>query len=149
MRKVVFVCHGNICRSPMAMYVLRRRAAEAGLDLTVTSVGVSDEEIGNGLDPRARRTLMAAGYEVDESHAAKLVQPADLKDAIVVAMEERHARIIRRIAPTAEVHLLTEFDPQAAPGSGVADPWYGSEAGFGDTLAQLERAMPALIEHLR
>ena len=135
----------------MAEFVLRRRAQETGLSIAVASVGVSDEEHGGPLDFRARRVLLAAGYLASDldQHRARLVQPADLDNAFVVAMEERHRRALHRISPNTEVSLLTDFDPEASPGDPVIDPWYGTESGFDVTLAQLERAMPALISELQ
>lgn len=65
-------------------------------------------------------------------------------------MEDLHLSRLRRLAPdAANLSLLTDFDPDAAPGSGVPDPWYGSAAGFDQTLAAVEAAMPGVLERVR
>jgi protein-tyrosine phosphatase len=171
--EVIFVCTGNICRSPMAEIIAHYRAAEQGLTgVRFTSAGVSNEEQGNDLDPRARQVLTASGYIAsardrrhphppqrvhnaplypDGSHAAHRITNHELDDAdLIVCLEERHrANLERRGADRDKLVLLTDFDPTAQPGDGVPDPWYGPASGFKDTQASIERAMPELFEHLR
>ena len=143
------VCTGNICRSPMMERVLAAKAAEAGLDVDVDSVGTSSEESGNPIDHRARRVLTRAGYDADH-HTARKVSARDLADAdLVIAAEEHHRRRLLSIAPDADVRLLSDFDPDATPGSGLPDPWYGPESEFDETLAAIEAAVPGLVAHLR
>ena len=87
MAKLVFVCWGNICRSPLAERVARRESEERGLDVDVESFGISSEESGNPIDRRAMRTLTAHGYDAS-GHRARRVSAADLSSAdIVVAVE--------------------------------------------------------------
>ncbi|MDO5500351.1 MAG: hypothetical protein Q4F67_11815, partial [Propionibacteriaceae bacterium] len=108
------------------------------------------EEIGNPIDRRARGWLEDAGYRSSD-HRAHRITAAEIDAAdLVVAMEELHADRMRRMRParTDHIRLLTSFDPNATPGSGVPDPWYGDYSGFGDTLASLEAAMPALMEEI-
>lgn len=149
--RVIFVCWGNICRSPMAERVAEGWLDRAGIDgVELSSAGVSSEEVGNPIDRRARRWLEDAGYRSDD-HRAHRITAADIDGAdLVVAMEDLHIDRMRRLAPTRTDHLrlLTSFDPDAAPGSGVPDPWYGNAEGFGDTLASLEAAMPALLAEI-
>ena len=149
--RVVFVCWGNICRSPMAERVARREAGRAGLhDVVFTSAGVSSEELGNPMDDRAASTLTDAGYDATD-HVAHQIDAAELHAAdLVVAMEDLHVRRLRSLDPAADnVFLLTDFDPEAEPGSGLADPWYGSAAGFRDTLAAVEAAIPGVLDRVR
>lgn len=147
---VIFVCWGNICRSPMAEVVARRWAARSGVDAVFTSAGVSSEEEGNPMDPRAVAVLRRAGYPLGE-HAAHRITAAEVREAaLVVAMEDIHLDRMRRLVPDAtNLRLLTDFDPTAEPGSGVPDPWYGSAAGFADTLSSIEAAMPELLDQVR
>ncbi len=141
------MCTGNICRSPMAERVARKRAAEEGLDVRFTSAGISDEEWRNPIDPRAQRVLRAAGYEAG-GHVAHRITDAEAREAdLLVALDNGHLSRLRRLYPEADVRLLTSFDPSEPEGTGVVDPWYGDEAGFLDTLGSVERAMPGLLAY--
>lgn len=148
---VVFVCWGNICRSPMAERVAERHFADAGLDVATTSAGVSSEELGNPIDRRARTWLTRNGYRADQ-HRAHRITAAEIDAAdLVVAAEEHHRERMLRLKPrrTDHIVLLTDFVPDAEPGAGVPDPWYGDEAGFGDTLTTIEAAVPRLVETVK
>lgn len=153
MTNIVFVCWGNICRSPMAERVAERYFAEHGLvDVTLTSAATSREEIGNPIDPRAVRELEQHGYRTD-GHAAHQITAHEIdENDLVVAMEDVHLERMRDIyggeLPN-HVVLLTDYDPEAQPGEGVPDPWYGGQDGFTRTLSTMERAMPALAKDVR
>ena len=146
---VVFVCWGNICRSPMAEVVARRWAERQDIGVGFTSAGVSSEEEGNPIDPRAAAVLRRAGYR-PQGHRAHRISPDEVRDAaLVVAMEGLHLDRIRRLVPDApNLFLLSEFDPDAEPGAGVPDPWYGPPEGFVATLDAIEAAMPALMRRV-
>lgn len=155
------VCTGNICRSPMAEVVLRDRFEKAGLGdvVVVDSTGISDEEHGNPIDRRAQRVLTAHGYPVPR-HSARRVSAVDLAARdLVLAMTSAHAHALRRLAhedpaAAARVRMFRSFDPDA-PADGpehlldVDDPWYGDQAGFEVTLAEVEAAADAIVEHVR
>ena len=131
----------------MAERVAQRMAAQRGLTgLRFTSAATSREEIGHAIDPRAQRTLLAAGYRAD-GHRAHQITESEIMDAdLVVGMEQLHLDIMRRIAPDADnMVLITDYDAKAEPGSGIDDPWYGREDGFARTLAQIERAVAGLL----
>ena len=159
--RLMTVCTGNICRSPMAEVVLRDRLAAAGLAdrVVVDSTGISDEEHGRPVDHRAARVLAAHGYEVPD-HSARQVTAVDLAARdLVLAMTAAHARALRRLARgdaelESRVVLYRTFDP-AAPSGGpehlldVDDPWYGDEAGFEVTLEEVEAAADGVVEHVR
>lgn len=167
MISILMVCTGNICRSPMAEIVLREQLQRdhGGLadQVLVRSAGVSSEEYGNPIDPRARRVLQAAGY-VDtalQSHRARPLQADQLDHNLILAMTSRHARAIRRFAERtgqigvgSRVMMFRSFDPQAPQAIDfndeslldVADPWYGNMTDFELCLEQVEAAMPQLIE---
>lgn len=149
-QRILMICHGNICRSPMAERVARAHAERECLDVTITSAGVSAEEDGNPIDRRAASVLREAGYDAS-NHRAHQVTALEVREAdLVVAAEEYHLDRLRRLVPDAEnLHLFSEFDPEASPGDGLPDPWYGGMDGFHDTLAAVERAMPALMERVR
>jgi protein-tyrosine phosphatase len=149
--KVIFVCWGNICRSPMGERIARRWFDEAGLaDVEVTSGGVSDEERNNPIDPRAQRVLAKHGYTA-AGHRAHRITASEIEGAdLLLGFEPVHLSRMRKMAPTASnLHLITEFDPDAAPGSGVDDPWYGGPEGFEETLRAVEAAMPGVVARVR
>lgn len=148
-KRLLFICHGNICRSAMAERVARTMAAERGLDVEVTSAGVSDEEHGNPIDHRARQLLTAHGHDAS-GHRAHQVGAAEVEAAdLVVAAEQRHVDRLLRLVPGAQnVRLVSDFDPQGRPGQPLPDPWYGDMSDFEHTLAVLERSIPAMLDEL-
>ena len=112
------VCTGNICRSTMAQEVLAEEVAAAGLDILVDSAGISDEEHGNPIDPRAARVLREAGHAVPD-HRARQVSAGELGSwDLVLAMTRQHLRALHRLASRGGVEVL----PDASPGQrGVVD----------------------------
>lgn len=145
--RVIFVCWGNICRSPMAERVAQGWADRDGLDgLEFASAGVSSEETGNPIDTRARAVLTRHGYRAD-GHRARRITASEIADAdLVIGLEQLHLDRMRRLAPDADnLSLLTDYDPAAEPGAGVDDPWYGDAAGFEETLSAIEAAMPGIL----
>jgi protein-tyrosine phosphatase len=160
--RVMTVCTGNICRSPIAEVVLRDRFGAAGLGdrVVVDSGGTSAEELGNPIDPRAVRVLREAGYAVPQREAHQ-VTSRDLGNRdLVLAMTAQHARRLRTQAPSeddaAKVRMYRSFDP-AAPSLDVVseseldveDPWYGGHDDFLATLEQVEAAADAIVAHVR
>ncbi|WP_372595405.1 low molecular weight protein-tyrosine-phosphatase [Actinotalea sp.] len=156
--RVMTVCTGNICRSPMAEIVLRERFAEAGMGhVLVDSAGTSDEEHGNPVDPRARRVLERHGYTVPP-HRARRVTDGDLRARdLVLAMTATHVHALENLVGGAlapgRLRMLRSFDPQVEGVSGhlldVADPWYGVEEDFEDTLLMIEAAAAGVVAHVR
>jgi len=152
------VCTGNICRSPMAEIVLRERFAAAGLDhVVVDSAGTSDEEHGNPVDPRARRVLERHLYLV-AAHRARRVTGADLlaRDLVLTATAT-HLHSLERLvdgdlAPD-RLRMIRSFDPATSGATGhlldLADPWYGVESDFEETLVMIEAAADGVVQHVR
>lgn len=148
--RVIFVCWGNICRSPMAERVAEKVAADRGLTgVEFRSAATSREELGEPIDPRAVRVLERHGYRSGD-HRAHQITASEIEAAdLVVAMEDIHVRKMVALVPGAtNLRLLTDFDPDAEPGTGIDDPWYGPAAGFERTLDAIEAAMPGLLDHL-
>ncbi|WP_216388861.1 low molecular weight protein-tyrosine-phosphatase [Arcanobacterium phocae] len=138
--KILVVCTGNICRSPMGEIVLRHYVEQAGLSGEVTSAGVSTEETGNPIDRRAQAVLREHGYEVPRDHYAHQATAAELSQAdLVLAMTTGHARALRRMMLAAglgedhisRIHLWREFDgtvpPADAGAFGPGGPLEGQE----------------------
>lgn len=145
--RILVVCTGNICRSPMGEIVLRDRISRefthsaAGGDRTseflVSSAGVSSEESGNNIDSRARSVLEEHGYDVSVGHRAHRATPKELREAdLILAMTVGHARSLRRMVEAAgsdvsKIHLWREFDgtiPFAPDGVFSNDGALGSNA---------------------
>lgn len=146
--EILLVCWGNICRSPMAEVVAKEWARRDGVSgVSFTSAGVSSEEAGHPMDPRAVATLTAAGYH-PEPHTARLVTAAEVDAAaMVIGMERTHLRRIRQLVPdVGALYLLSDFDPNSIPGTEIDDPWYGDDSDFVVALKQIEAAMPGLMK---
>jgi protein-tyrosine phosphatase len=160
--RVMTVCTGNICRSPIAEVVLRDRFEAAGLGdrVVVDSGGTSSEELGNPIDPRAAQVLRDAGYPVPR-RTAHQVTARDIGDHdLLLAMTAQHARRLRTQAPSdddaAKVRMYRSFDPVAPSLDTVSeaeldveDPWYGGPDDFLATLEQVEAAADAIVAHVR
>lgn len=151
----MIVCTGNICRSPMAEIVLRDRFGAAGMDdVVVDSTGVSDEEAGNPIDPRAAAALARRGYSPGDAHVARQAVRDDVAArGLVLAMTNQHARRLRTLSPEADVRLFRTFDPAAAGlperALDVADPWYGGPADFEACLDEIEAAADGVVAHVK
>ena len=115
-----------------------------------SSAGTISEEYDDPMDRRAAAVLREHGYRYAD-HRARRITAAQIESAdLVVAMEDSHVRGVLALASDpSKVSLLTDFDPAAEPGSGVPDPWFGSHAGFYDTLSAIESAMPGLLDRVR
>lgn len=154
---LLFVCTGNICRSAMAEQIARqwlcdRQTGRPRPEVSIGSAGISDEEHGNPLDPRAARVLIAAGYETGD-HRAHRVTDAELDAPMIVGMEPHHLdALARRGARPEQLSLVTDLLPALVDGSprpsGLPDPWYGDMSDFEYTFRILEAAMPGLAIQL-
>ena len=125
-------------------------AATRGLDLTVSSFGLSNENAGSAIDERAAAVLQERGYDTQD-HGARQIQASDIQAAdLVVAVEPYQVDKLRRMAPGADnVRLLNDFNPDLGPGTPLIDPWYGDDAGFQDTIADVEAAMPGILDQFK
>lgn len=157
--RVMMVCTGNICRSPMAEVVLQQQADQAGMDVEVASSAISGWEVGNPIDRRATRVLTEAGYDVPVRGAQKLTVQHMKDYDLILAMTDEHLQAIKSLARRVpenqrpEVKMYREFATDAASRSArqldVPDPWYGTQDDFYITLDTLEDATPNLLEHIR
>lgn len=149
MTKILFLCHGNICRSPMAEFVMKKLVSDAGLThrYVIDSAAVSREEIGNPIYPPARRTLNQHAIPFSD-HRARQVTDADCASYdLIVCMDASNIRILNRHCPQAipsgKVHLLMDY---AAQHRDVADPWYTDD--FETTYRDLMTGCQALLQTL-
>lgn len=151
--RILFVCLGNICRSPTAEVVLRTLAAREApeLELDVDSAGTAGYHVGEPPDPRTREAAVRRGYDL-AALRARIVEPGDFERFdLILAMDRENLRVLRRRAPSAaheRVRLFLEFAPDAGL-EDVPDPYYGGPNGFEEVLDLVEAATRGLIEHLR
>jgi protein-tyrosine phosphatase len=151
---VSFVCMGNICRSPTAEAVMRHLVAEARLDhaIDIDSAGTGAWHVGEERDRRSRAVAQRRGMPIT-GVARQFVRSDFDRFDLVLALDEENARELRRLAPNddarAKVHLLREFDPEAAPGAEVPDPYYGGPEGFEHVFDICLAACRGLLDHLR
>lgn len=147
-QRVLFVCMGNICRSPAAEAVLRAFAQRAGVDVEVDSAGTIDYHAGNPADARVCRAASRRGYEL--TSRARKVTPSDLAEFdLTVAMDRENLRDLQRwnVEGRGELKLLSEFLDDTWPRD-VPDPYYGGPEGFERVLDMIEAACPAILAQL-
>ena len=143
MMRILFVCHGNICRSPMAEYIFKALVRSRGLEdsFYVESAAVSDEEYGNPIYPPAARCLSQHGVPFDRSRTARTVTAADYgRFDRIICMDSSNLRWLRRIIPEdsqRKIHLMMSY---TGNGREIADPWYTGdfERTFQDILTACE-----------
>ena len=149
MPSVLFVCLGNICRSPLAEGILRREAAERGIPLEVDSAGTGDYHLGSLPDERACAEGTSRGC--DMTMRARQVRPSDFERFdLVIAMDAQNRRNLLRMAGpnAAKVRLLREFDPTAPKDAEVPDPYYGGASHFTEVAEMIERAVEGIFRSL-
>ena len=151
--RILFVCLGNICRSPTAEAVVRALAAlEAPeLELEVDSAGTAGYHVGDAPDPRMRAAAARRGYDLEKLRA-RVVEPADFERFdLLLAMDRENLAVLHRRAPERareRVRLFLEFAPHGDPEE-VPDPYYGGPNGFEEVLDLIESAARGLLNHLR
>ncbi len=154
--RILFVCLGNICRSPTAEGVLRHKLHDSGLgdDVDVESAGTGGWHVGNPPDPRASAAAAERGIAL-ESRAQRFEAFHFDDFDLILAMDRQNLADMGTLAPHAaaanKLHLFREFDPLAVESGDleVPDPYYGGEDGFEDVLDMIDRACDGLIAEIR
>jgi protein-tyrosine phosphatase len=150
--RILFVCLGNICRSPTAEGVMRALLREEGVDdVEVESAGMGDWHVGHPPDRRASEAAQRRGITLEG--AARQVRVSDFEDFdLLIAMDRSNQRELLALAPdeeaAAKVHLLREWEPGATD-LDVPDPYYGDGDGFELVLDQVQAACAGLLDALR
>lgn len=150
MHKLMFVCHGNICRSPMAEFVMKKMVSDAGKekDYSISSCATSTEEIwggiGNPIHPEAKSEMRKHGIPFSERRAVLLRKEDYSRFDLFIGMDERNRRGMMRIFgsdPEKKVVLLTDY---SFPGHEVDDPWYSGD--FSAAFADIEAGCRGLLK---
>ena len=150
MTNILFICHGNICRSPMGEYVMKDLVEKAGLSHSfhIASAATSTEELGNPIYPPARRKLREHGIGCD-GHAARQITRRDYENYdLLIVMDRANLRNITRLwngDPEGKIHMLLEY--AGRPGEEVADPWYTGD--FEATWQDVLSGCTGLLERLK
>jgi protein-tyrosine phosphatase len=154
--RICMVCLGNICRSPMAEVVLRTRLEQAGLSgkVELESAGTGDWHVGEDMDSRAMAELTRRGFD-GAGHTARQIQASWLGDYdLLLAMDQSNAAGLRELAGgdddlAARIRLLRSFDPDAATGAEVPDPYYGGPEEYAEVFDLVDAAARALVSQLQ
>jgi protein-tyrosine phosphatase len=150
-RRVLFVCLGNICRSPTGEGVLRHLVAERGLAevVEIDSAGVGSWHIGEPADARMRQAASRRGYDL--ASRARQVSEGDFDHYdLIVAMDRSNHSDLSALQPAdarAELRLFSDFLPAGSPAD-VPDPYYGGPQGFDRVLDLIEEGTEAILDHL-
>ncbi len=143
--KILFVCHGNICRSPMAEFMMKQLVREQGreAEFEIDSVATSTEEIGNDMYPPAQRCLRAHGVPF-EHRGARQITTADFQRAdLVLVMDRNNLRWLRMLGFNNEDEKVRLLMSLAGEERDVADPWYTGD--FERTYDDIAMALPSLL----
>lgn len=147
---VLFVCLGNICRSPLAEAALRDAADRAGLTIGVDSAGTGNWHVGRAPDERSQAVALRHGIDISGYRARQVRQEDFRLYDWILALDPQNLKDLRAIAPsdaTAQVRLLMDFVP-GQEGRGVRDPYYGTERDFELVWDKVRLAAAALVERL-
>lgn len=150
--KVLFVCLGNICRSPTAEGVFRQALEQAGMgdEVELDSCGVGDWHVGKAPDLRSQQAALRRGVDISGLRARKLQAQDFTQFDYVLAMDQDNLRAMRELKPAnSQAHVGLFLDFAGTPGAEVPDPYYGGEEGFENVLNMIEAASDGLIQHLK
>lgn len=148
MKKILFICHGNICRSPMAEFVMKKMVKDAGLEaeFEIASSATSTEELGNPVYPPARRKLAEHGISCDGKTARHVtMQDGEYYDYLIV-MDEWNRRNLSRIISVEAMTKVSLLMSWAGENREVADPWYTGD--FDEAWRDIEKGCRALLNEL-
>jgi len=148
MKKLMFICHGNICRSPMAEYLCKNAVNERGKasEFEIASSAVSYEEIGNPVYPPVKKLLAEMGISCTEKRARRLTEADGEKYDLLICMDDSNLSRAKRIVGEKNAHKCKKLLSFAGEGGDVADPWYTGD--FNAAKRDILRGINALLEQL-
>ena len=150
---VLFICTGNICRSPTAQGVFEHKLAEAGLEsrVYVDSAGTHGFHKGHQPDDRAQRAALRRGFDLSRQRSRRVMADDFESFDYVIGMDYDNMHVLQQICPQAHSEKLSLFMAfvESAPVEEVPDPYYGGSHGFEQVLDLVEQASEALLEHVR
>ena len=149
--RVLFVCLGNICRSPLAEAAFRREAEEAGLEVDTDSAGTGDWHVGEPPDPRAQATAKEHGIDISGYRGRQVTARDFAEYDLVLAMDHENLANLEKLRPDdarADLALLLD-EVEGRGGEAVADPYFGGDEGFATTWSDVSTAARALVERLQ
>jgi len=147
MPSVLFVCTGNICRSPLAEAAFRAACNAEGLDILVDSAGTGAWHLGDAPDPRAQAIAREKGLDISRYQARKVTRDDFSRFTHIIALDRSHLRDLKRLAPSsggAHLSLLLDHAP-GRRGEDVEDPYYGTERDFELTWEDIQSATDGLL----
>lgn len=149
-KRILFVCMGNICRSPAAEAVMKRFAEEFQADVEVDSAGTHGYHVGENADARMLKAAEMRGYEL--TSRARQVTKKDLAEGkfdLVLAMDNANYEALIELAgrPTTHIRIFSDYLDDNWPND-VPDPYYGGEEGFDEVLDMLEEGCPIILQTL-
>ena len=150
-KKILLVCLGNICRSPMAEGLLRRMAMQRGLDIQTDSAGTGNSHIGQAPDPRAQTEMRRHGINITDLRARQFTRADFEHFDLLLAMDQQNLKDMQRLAPSPELaakaRLMLDWSTDRKGGN-VPDPWFGGSEGFGPVHNMLKDALGNLLNEL-
>lgn len=150
-QSILFVCLGNICRSPLAEGIFRHRANETGIagTMTIASAGLGAWHIGNPPDPRGIRIAAESGFDISHQRARQVATEDFHRFDLILGMDRSNVEALDDLCPpsaTADIALYLEY---ALGRTGdVPDPYYGGDADFKSAIVLIEEASAALVEKI-
>ena len=149
--RILFVCTGNICRSPTAEGVVRHKAKAAGLTgLSLDSVGTTGHHVGDPPDRRAQAAARQRGYDLSPLRARQLTRADFGQQDLILGMDRGHMRQMRRLCPDRDAHRLQLFMAFAdLSADEVPDPYYGDLGGFDAMMDLIETGADGLIRAIQ
>ena len=151
--KVLFVCLGNICRSPAAQGILEKMVADEGLSDTihVDSCGTAAFNVGKNPDPRSVAASAEAGYDISQQIARQIDDDDYVNSDIIIAMDRANLTNIQAWAPddfAGEINLFMHYANHGGSAQ-IPDPYYADASKFGEVIKTLEKASSALLDHIK